>query len=300
VEQALRCYMIPDSGNAGGGWNTDSDIDDNPIADAVRERSRPFGGFCLTLDTETFSFEGGQRVRFGVYQIRGIEPEQRVRLNVDEGLSDDEFRNALDAPYCWGLFFDPLTSKAGKKALKDYAEEINQSKYVDPLTGIIFPEFETHETREFIEGVLYPWAEKCGEDLLFIGHNLAFDIGAFSTDQGLSTGEFWYGGFTMKLCGCSARKKHKRGTPSKELAEDANEAETEDRLSCFEHPPVRAKPLGAKKRIIGWRKEGLDDINLSRRKNGKRSKPISSTQPNLPALCLVPSIPASTTSLGKS
>ena len=52
---------------------------EHPLIAEIKEIGRPYEGFCLTLDCETTIFEG-QKVRFGIYQIRGILPERRLEL----------------------------------------------------------------------------------------------------------------------------------------------------------------------------------------------------------------------------
>src|SRR5262249_16788175 len=75
------------------------------------------------------------------------------------------------------------------------------------------------------------------------GQNLAFDIGALSTEASPSQDAFWQPGHTLKLCDCKVRKAD--GSPA------------DDKLKCIDHPPIRVKPIGAKKRLFGWRTEGL-------------------------------------------
>ena len=99
--------------------------------------------------------------------------------------------------------------------------------------------------QDFIKNVLYGCAKDYGKDLLIIGHNLAFDIGALSTHAAPSQDEFFFGGFTLKLCDCEVRKAD--GSPS------------DDKLKCIDHPPMQVKPIGAKKRMFGWRTEGLHE-----------------------------------------
>ena len=74
VEQAVRCFMVhvKKKAVANSRYEADDPIAVDPIAAAINERCRPFGGFCLILDTETFTFKHGQKARFGAYQLRGI------------------------------------------------------------------------------------------------------------------------------------------------------------------------------------------------------------------------------------
>ncbi|MGA7323305.1 MAG: helix-turn-helix transcriptional regulator [Rhodomicrobium sp.] len=268
VEQALRCYMVPTSGPSfSQGDEREDDEDDayadNEVAQAIRQRSQPYGGYCLILDTETYSFKGAQRARFGAYQIRGITVGDREVLHEQGGLDDNAFRLALDTPYARGLFYNPdWVPEAEVQELKAYIRSENKKAQIDPWTGNPLPKLEKLlSLQDFVQKVLYPWAEACGEDLLILGHNLGFDLGALCFDQGLASKKLWYGGFTMKLCDCPPKiKQTKKG-------------ESEDRLSCFQHPPIQVKPLGGKKRMFGWRTEGttetIDGERVPRKKKIK-------------------------------
>jgi hypothetical protein len=52
-----------------------------PADESYNERVRPFGGYILTFDTETFRFRNGQRARFGAWQLRGVPYEERRFAN---------------------------------------------------------------------------------------------------------------------------------------------------------------------------------------------------------------------------
>ena len=114
------------------------------------------------------------------------------------------------------------------------------------------PEIKLQEKDEFIDKTLYRLAKTYGDDLLIIGHNLPFDLGALcnhrqseggnalQVEAGLAK-KFWYGGFWMKLCACPSEGK------------------------CFNHPPVLVKKLGPHKHMFGWRAEKNEELGKATR-----------------------------------
>jgi hypothetical protein len=245
VEQTLRCFMLPVERRAASA--TKAKKENEPVkslvAQQVEAAGRPFGGFCLIFDTETFMFDHGQKVRFGAYQLRGVTHDERASF-FQTAKNLDDYRRRLDRPIDWGLFYNPtFTDAEAIKTLKSFRETVHRSFLRDPVTNESFPPLNLMTVQDFIKKVLYGCAKDYGKDLLIIGHNLAFDNGALSTHAAPSQDEFFFGGFTLKLCDCEVRKAD--GSPS------------DDKLKCIDHPPMQVKPIGAKKRMFGWRTEGL-------------------------------------------
>jgi hypothetical protein len=216
------------------------------IEQEIKERARPHSGFTLTFDTETYRFKHGQSARYGIYQLRGIPGDARMRMHKNlakyprDAAGDAAFRNELNAPFEIGLFynpdlFEPEKSGAELRELEAFRDKFNRERYdaknFDPQTGKMFPEMKLMHVADFVKDVFYLRADELGVggDLVIIGHNLAFDFGALSTYAGLLRGERWAGGFSLKLCRCNSKGK-----------------------VCYLHPAVRIKPLGSKKRKFGF------------------------------------------------
>ena len=83
IAQYLRFHMVPVEKPAPADKvkpkRARASKPEHPLIAEIKEIGRPYEGFCLTLDCETTIFEG-QKVRFGIYQIRGILPERRLEL----------------------------------------------------------------------------------------------------------------------------------------------------------------------------------------------------------------------------
>ena len=273
VTQALRCYTTPR-----GGWlaqeKRDAEVRQamkrkKGYRDArtpprkqklceteIKERGHPHAGFTLTFDTETFRFKHGQSARYGFYQLRGVDSEARIRMHKHLAkyprtvVGDAAFRNELNTPFEIGLFynpdlFEPEDNGAEMRELEAFRDSFNKARHrpenFDPQTGKKFPEMKLMHVTDFIKNVFYSRADELGvgEDLIIIGHNIAFDIGALTTKAGLSRGARWAGGFSHKLCRCNAEGD-----------------------VCYLHPAVRIKPLGSKKRKFGFatgKKPGADE-----------------------------------------
>jgi hypothetical protein len=263
VTQALRCYMTPR-----GGWGAEqkreasrreaikrnksyresqhSPHEEKAIEKEIRERARYHAGFTLTFDTETFRFKHGQSARYGIYQLRGIPGDVRMRMHKNlakyprNAGGDAAFRNELNAPFEIGLFynpdlFEPENNGAELRELEAFRDKFNRERHdpknFDPLTDKKFPEMKLMHVADFVKDVFYLLADELGVDgdLIIVGHNIAFDFGALSTYAGLARGERWAGGFSLKLCRCNSEGK-----------------------VCYLHPAVRIKPFGSKKRKFGF------------------------------------------------
>jgi hypothetical protein len=149
-------------------------------ARAIREIGAPYEGWCLVFDTET-STDTAQALRFGCYEIHGIDRDERIRLVRQDHLT----RDALDTLHAAGVFYDPNALTADEVALmQQYATEHD-------LTCL---------TREaFVRDVLYRWMMRY--DALVIGHNLPFDLSRLAMGWTDAAGDY-RGGFSLKLCCC--------------------------------------------------------------------------------------------------
>jgi len=153
----------------------------NSEARAIREIERPYGGYCLVLDTET-TVDERQALRVGFYIVCGISHDEKHRFYRGGRLD----RAALDTVIAQGVFYDPdeLTPD-DITTVKRWAQEHN-IKACMPV-------------RDFVKKVFYKWVYK--EQALCIGHNIAFDVTRLATEWGAAMGDL-RGGFTFKLCDC--------------------------------------------------------------------------------------------------
>jgi hypothetical protein len=98
--------------------------DEKPHEREIKERARPHAGFALTFDTETFRFKHGQSVRYGIYQLRGIDGEARIHMHKNLAkyprteAGDAAYRNELNTPFEIGLFYNPICSDPKATARK--------------------------------------------------------------------------------------------------------------------------------------------------------------------------------------
>ena len=256
VDHYLRVYMTADekddADEQSGSDARPSRFDrrplhDTPAAREIEELASPFGGLCLVLDCETFSFRDGQRLRFGFYQLRGLEDEEQQRLHRRGQLT----REALDSLRAEGIFYDPAAiTEEELNELRRF--QIKRNVQLMEKYGSDGPQLKLQEKDAFIDKTFYRLAKTYGDDLLIIGHNLPFDLGALCNhkqdesdnashvESGLAE-RFWYGGFWLKLCNCSVEGK------------------------CLNHPPVRVKKLGPNKHMFGWRTEGNKKLDTKSR-----------------------------------
>jgi hypothetical protein len=146
---------------------------------AIKEIGAPYEGWCLIVDTETTT-DTAQALRFGFYEIHGIDRDERMRLSRQGALT----RERLDTLHEAGVFYDPDTLSAEEIALlHDYAQEhdlvcLNRDRFV---------------------ALFYYWMVR--RDALCIGHNLPFDLSRLASRWTEAAGDY-RGGFTLKLCRC--------------------------------------------------------------------------------------------------
>jgi hypothetical protein len=205
VEQYVRCYTVPNDeriahrkrsrhpawakqrderyGLAGrpaeqrGGPRLARPL--SPEGQAIKAIGAPYEGWCLVFDTETTT-DTAQALRFGFYEIRGIDRDERMRLFRQGELT----REALDTLHEAGVFYDPDTLSAHEIALiQAYTREHD-------LVCL---------TRDEFVALFYHWMLLW--EAVCIGHNLPFDESRLATAWTEAAGDY-RGGFTLKLCRC--------------------------------------------------------------------------------------------------
>jgi hypothetical protein len=246
-----------------GSYQNTKDTRDDEWREIVK-RGWPHAGFTLTIDTETFLFDHGQRALLGFYQLRGVIGERRRKLH--RQIKDDaEFRKALDAPYEIGVFYNDAPGFVSDKHLqalnefvKTFNAEVRAGKRIDPVTGLPFPRLNKPVTQhQFIRRVLYHYAGQLGEDLLITGLNLGFDLGALSHHSGIARSKNWFGAFKMRL-NDYRRKPGKEG--KKATARD------------YFYPAVYFQPLGMKRNKFGWALESGKPDEAASNAQGRKAK----------------------------
>jgi hypothetical protein len=184
----------------------------------IAEIGRPWGGYVLTFDCETEPDPlTGQRLRFGLYRIHGVNEDEQVQ-HLQAGTLD---RAALDAIVEEGIFYDPaLLTEHDQELLHAWAAEqhaaCRQAGYA----------FRCMDAATFSRKVFYPWVYR--EGALCIGHNLPYDLSRLATRWGTIDRGPFAGGFRLTLCDCGHD-------------------------ICLSHPPIRIKHLGAHKNRIDFR-----------------------------------------------
>lgn len=149
----------------------------------------PWFGPMLIFDCETTT-DIGQKLRFGVFQERGLNFRDLVERKRRDGRIT---REEMDEQRSEGIFYNPATcSETEIETMRAYAEK----------NGLRFLTLEKFLYTVFYRPYYYKrWRE--GDPaltlpMLVIGHNLPFDLGAISYDAGPSIGGN-YGGLTLKL-----------------------------------------------------------------------------------------------------
>jgi hypothetical protein len=146
---------------------------------AIKEIGAPYEGWCLVFDCETTT-DTRQALRFGCYEIHGLDRDERIRLVRQGRLT----RAALDTLHEAGLFYDPdELSPSEVELIQGYAEKhglrcLTRDEFVEPF---------------------YYWMLR--RDALCIGHNLPFDLSRLARCWTAADGKY-RGGFTFKLCEC--------------------------------------------------------------------------------------------------
>ena len=268
VIQKTRCYMEPvDGWPKKHPYQAKQDNKDDEWRE-IEKRGWPHAGITLTIDTETFPFDHGQRALYGFYQLRGVIGERRRKLH--RQIKDDgAFRKALDALYEIGAFYNDtpgFVSDGQLEALKEFVNTFNAKvragKRIDPVTGLPFPRLNKPITQtQFIRRVLYHYAGQLGEDLLINGLNLGFDLGALSHHSGIARSKNWFGAFKIRLNGYKPKPET-----------EGKKATARD----YFYPAVYFQPLGMKRNKFGWAlesgKSDEADTNSQRNKAGKGAK----------------------------
>ena len=201
----------------------------NSLATKIAEIGAPFAGYCIIFDTETTPSDG-QRLRFGYFQVRGIHADRRKRLAKGGQLT----RDVLDQVHEHGFFYDKSLPADEIEILKQSVQTLERYRRVGNTPALYewlrqlkaAPELKLLTREEFARQIIARYAKM--EDALFIGHNLAFDLGALAREFGEAKDNY-YGGFWLKYCNCD----HKG--------------------DCGFHPPILIKKIGKQQHFIGWR-----------------------------------------------
>jgi hypothetical protein len=209
VPQYLRAYLPPMGADEDAGETIAKKKKAHPAVEALEKVGRPYGGYCLVFDCETTT-DLAQNLRIGGYEVHGMPKNQRLDL----ASSGELTREHLDFCVERGLFYDEAElSRNEIETVKQYAK-VHSLKHW------------RHE--HFIREVVYAWAARLTNDrdqLLIVGHNLAFDISRIATSWTDAVKEF-RGGFSFKLCNCP----------------NVNH--------CGFHPSIRVKKLGPGKHLF--------------------------------------------------
>jgi hypothetical protein len=200
VTQMLRAFIETDPPKAKGSGPKRSG---GPLAAQRMEMAEierllgpaawPWFGPMLIIDCETTT-DIGQKLRFGVFQERGLNYRDLVeRKRFNGGIT----RQDMDEQRSEGIFYNPATcSETEIETMRAHAEE----------QGLRFLTLEKYLYTVFYRLYYYKrWREgdpPLTMPMLVIGHNLPFDLGAISYDAGPSKGRN-YSGLTLKL----AKKK---------------------------------------------------------------------------------------------
>ena len=182
---------------------TASKTSTNPAVVALEQIGRPYEGYCLVFDCETTT-DLAQGLRIGAYEIHGIPKNERL----DRAARHKLTRVHLDICAEQGLFYDEAAlTRSEIETIQQYAR-VNHLKVW------------SHDA--FVREVIYAWAARLTKDkdqLLIVGHNLAFDISRIAMSW-TNAADAFRGGFSFKLCDCP-NVKH-----------------------CGFHPSMRVKKLG--------------------------------------------------------
>jgi hypothetical protein len=210
VSQYLRAYIPSIEGDNEEAWTTaGTKKNAHPAVAELEKIGRPYAGYCLVFDCETTT-DIAQGLRVGAYEVRGIPKNDRLDRAARRKLT----REHLDFPVERGLFYDEAAlSRKEIETVERYAKARSLK----------------HWPREdFVREVVYAWAARLTRDkdqLLVVGHNLAFDISRIATSWTNAAADF-RGGFSFKLCNCS----------------NVNH--------CGFHPSIRVKKLGPGKHLF--------------------------------------------------
>ncbi len=199
VTQMLRAYIEPDK--FAYSPNPDRKLSQREQQEATMEDIKamlgpeawPWFGPELIFDTETTT-DIGQKLRFGVFQLRGMNYRQLVEeVKSARKAKTTVSRAIMDKLQKTGLFYNLETCTSSEiSTMQAYAATHDMA-------------FMTVE--EFIKDVFYKtyylkWGKNGKEPeslpCMVIGHNLPFDLGALSVRAGPSRGDN-YGGLTLTL-----------------------------------------------------------------------------------------------------
>jgi hypothetical protein len=149
----------------------------------------PWFGPMLIFDCETET-KIGQRLRFGIFQERGLNYRDLVERKKRRGIIT---RDDMDAQRSEGIFYNPeACTKTEIATMRAYADEHGLSfMTLDDFLYKVF--FRTYYFKRWQEG-----EPALTLPMLVIGHNLPFDLGRLALRAGPSKGDN-YGGLTLTL-----------------------------------------------------------------------------------------------------
>jgi len=165
----------------------------------------------LIFDTETLT-DATQALRFGVFQLRGIDRYKMQRLSRTGTLS----LSTADPLRLSGLFYDPDNISI------EEIETLQIYCYANNL--------QLYSAEKFIH-LLYAMSHNTKYHTAVIGHNLAFDLSRFTKELQYPRGDF-DGGFSLKLCSCTWENKAGRVRYEGD--------------SCLTHPNIKIKKISPK------------------------------------------------------
>ena len=149
----------------------------------------PWFGPMLIFDCETTT-DVGQKLRFGVFQERGLNYRDLVERKRRNGRIT---REDMDERRSEGIFYNPATcSETEIETMRAHAEKhglrfLTLEKF---LYTVFYRLYYYKRWREGDPALTLP--------MLVIGHNVPFDLGALSSSAAPSIGRN-YGGLTLKL-----------------------------------------------------------------------------------------------------
>jgi hypothetical protein len=165
---------------------------DSEIAAEIARVGHPHAGLMVLFDCETKTdTHGGQALRFGFFQERGMRYDRRVA----DAKAGTLTREKLDTRWNRGIFYEPDNCDDDEiEVLENYSME---------------HDVEIMTRHEFVRKILHrnhyvkfadDWKERLREPCLVIGHNLPFDLGAIAIHCGLAEKDL-YGGLSLVLSG---------------------------------------------------------------------------------------------------
>jgi hypothetical protein len=193
--QMLRAFIEPDKKKSSPSKRnrrtgaSDQKMEMDEIKRMLGPVAWPWFGPALILDCETETGIG-QKLRFGVFQERGLNYRDLVERKRKQGEITQEDIDCLRSE---GIFYNPeACSNEEIATMRAYANE-HELRFID-LNDFLYDVFyRAYYYKQWNEG-----DAACLLPKLVIGHNLPFDLGAISYRAGPSKNDN-YGGLTLSL-----------------------------------------------------------------------------------------------------